>query len=175
VFSKGAGIFSALPPPRGLHQIPVAAVSSRKKILVHRTRSRPIHRFTGVGDARHALHAGTRDGVDDEKEQPGTKSIAQERRLKSIPTASRAPPFSFLWKARQPPGREFRNGGACGLEGLFGTPWRNACRGRNGVRKPLNGMDRREETITLAGNGFDKARILGVILNGGTELLQGGI
>ena len=36
-------------------------------------------------------------------------------------------------------------------------------------------MDRREETITLAGNGFDKARILRVILDGRTKFLQRGI
>jgi len=33
-------------------------------------------------------------------------------------------------------------------------------------------MDRREETITLPGNGFDKARVLRIILNGGAEFLQ---
>ncbi|HYS22732.1 MAG TPA: hypothetical protein VER56_02270 [Candidatus Eisenbacteria bacterium] len=36
-------------------------------------------------------------------------------------------------------------------------------------------MDRGEETIALAGNGFDKARILGIILNGRTQFLQGSI
>jgi hypothetical protein len=36
-------------------------------------------------------------------------------------------------------------------------------------------MDRREETITLPGNGFDKARVLRIILNGGAEFLQGGV
>src|SRR6266852_7360770 len=52
---------------------------------------------------------------------------------------------------------------------------RSICRERDGACGSVDGMDRREETITLPGNGFDKARILRIILNGRTEFLQGGV
>src|SRR2546429_9206246 len=75
VFKRSGHFFRVAAFHRGLHQIPVAAVMLEKKnsrAIGHDPA--PFIDSTSVGDARHALHAGTRDGVDDEKEQPGTKS-----------------------------------------------------------------------------------------------------
>jgi len=43
--------------------------------------------------------------------------------------------------------------------------------GEAGLCGTADGMDRREETITLPGNGFDKARVLRIILNGARSFL----
>src|SRR5437016_2802993 len=133
----------------------------------------PFIDSSGVGNARHALHAGARHGVHDEKEQPGTKSDRAGKKTEIDPPrrALRHPPFSV--KLGSSRGREFRIEAHADFEGRFGTLRRNIW--RNGVGRTVDGMDRREETITLAWNGFDKARILRVILNSRTELLQGGI
>src|SRR5882762_5614086 len=132
----------------------------------------PIIESYGVGNARHALHAGTRDGVHDEKEQPGTKSNRAGKKTEIDPPRRALRHFPFSVKPGSSLRREFRIKAHAHFEGIFGTLRRNICVRRNGVRRTVDGMDRREETITLAGNGFDKARILRVILDGSTELLQ---
>src|SRR5437764_411410 len=105
IFKRSGHFFRVAAFHRSLHQIPVAAVTLEKKnpraighdpapfidstgvgdarhalhAWTRDTNASGIDEWggivsTGVGDARHALHAWTRDGIDDEKEQPGTKS-----------------------------------------------------------------------------------------------------
>ena len=176
VFKRSGHFFRVAAFHRGLHQIPVAAVMLEKKdprAIGHDPA--PFIDSSGVGDARHTLHARTRDRVHDEKEQPGTKNNRAGKKSEIDPPRRALGHLPFSVKLGSPLRREFRIEAHAHFEGIFRTPWRNICRLRNGVPRTVDGMDRREETVTLAGNGFDKVRILRVILNGRTELLQGGV
>src|SRR5258705_6082599 len=157
---------------RGLNQIPVAAVTLEKKDpRAIRHDPAPFINSSGVGNARHALHARTRDGVHDEKEQPGTKNNRAGKKTEIDPPRRALRLFPFSVKLGSSLGSELRMEAHADFEGFFGSLRRNICRGRSGACGTADGMDRREETITLPGNGFDKARVLRIILNGGAEFL----
>src|ERR1700686_5656493 len=81
VFERGGHFFRVAAFHRGLHQIPVAAVTLEKKdprAIGHDPA--PFINSSSVGNARHALHAGTRDRAHYEKEQPGTKKNGAGKR-----------------------------------------------------------------------------------------------
>jgi hypothetical protein len=61
------------------------------------------------------------------------------------------------------------------FHGLFGSHGRNDWGWRNGAGGTADGMDRSKKTISLAGNGFDKARIFRIVLKRSAEFLQSGV
>ena len=134
VFKRSGHFFRVAAFHRSLHQIPVAAVMLEKKnprAIGHDPA--PFIDSSGVGNARHALHAGTGDGVHDEKEQPRTKGNRAGKKTEIDPPRRAPRHFPFPVKLGSPLRREFRIEAHADFDGLFRTLRRNTCPGRNGV------------------------------------------
>ncbi len=122
VFKRSGHFFRVAAFHRSLHQIPVAAVMLEKKdpgAIGHDPA--PFIDSPGVGNARHALHAGTGDGVHDEKEQPRTKGNRAGKKTEIDPPRRLLRHFPFSVKLGSPLRREFRIEAHADFDGLFST------------------------------------------------------
>src|SRR5438132_3493176 len=135
VFSKGAGIFSALPPSTEVcirFQWPPSCSRKKNPRAIGHDPA-PFIDSSGVGNARHALHAGTGVGAHDEKEKPRTKGNRAGKKTEIDPPRRAPRHFPFPVKLGSPLRREFRIEAHADFDGLFRTLRRNTCPGRNGV------------------------------------------
>src|SRR5580704_10310045 len=90
-----------------LHQIPMSAIALQEensRAIGHD--AAPFINSARIGDARHTLDAGTRDGIHDEEEKPGSKHDRAREKGDVGPLGGKLRLPSLLRKFRSTFGRE---------------------------------------------------------------------
>src|SRR5438445_9171547 len=175
IFKRRSHLFRIAAFHGRLHQVPVRPIALQKEnsgSVGHD--ATPFVNAATVRNTGGALNAGSRNRVNNEKKQPRSEQNGNRKQHGVEPTlralGSLAIPIGF--------GRAFPSKLRVHLQpqlnrAAFLVKRGVASRGR--ARWSRNYMHRRQETITLARHGLDKAGVLRVVLKRGAQLLQRGI